>query len=245
MQDRSRILLFLLLSLGIHGAAYQAWVSRESPADLPMQAREPLRIALGSPDAAREAVSGPAVPAGPPPEKVAMRDPGPLPAAKPVPPPLSRRPEPRPERFPEPPEAKPEPLPEPRPESTQAIAPSPVMQMAGTGPVGHAKAQASTVVDRETLEEAYKTALREAIARHRRYPRLAKRLGQEGRVEIAFEVLADGRLEGVRVVHGSGHRRLDDAAVETVERLGRFEPIPSELQRQRWSLVVPLDFQLL
>ena len=96
-----------------------------------------------------------------------------------------------------------------------------------------------------SLEEAYKAALRQEIAQHRHYPRLARRLGQEGRVEVGFEVLADGRLSNVRVVHGSGFERLDEAAVETVERLGRFRPLPPELDRARWPLVVPLDFTLL
>ncbi len=50
------------------------------------------------------------------------------------------------------------------------------------------------------------------------YPFLARVFGQEGTTELAFQVMADGTVSGVKVATSSGSDRLDDAAVECVAR---------------------------
>ena len=50
------------------------------------------------------------------------------------------------------------------------------------------------------------------------YPLFARVLGQEGTTEVAFQVLADGTVSGVKVSKSSGSDRLDDAAVDCVAR---------------------------
>lgn len=48
------------------------------------------------------------------------------------------------------------------------------------------------------------------------YPFFARVLGEEGTTELAFTVLADGTVSGVKVATSSGYDRLDDAAVDCV-----------------------------
>jgi TonB family protein len=48
----------------------------------------------------------------------------------------------------------------------------------------------------------------------------------------------------VRVARSSGDRDLDQAAIESLYRLGRFRPIPLELGRDRWPLSVVIRFNL-
>lgn len=129
------------------------------------------------------------------------------------------------------------------------VAPTSVpAQVAGdlvlSGPVQPVSMQ-SAAVDPHGAERDYKRALEAEIARNKRYPRMARRLGQEGTVEVGFVILRDGQLSDVRVVKGSGHAPLDRAAVDTLERLGRFQPIPPELGRESWNLVVPMSYDLL
>lgn len=50
------------------------------------------------------------------------------------------------------------------------------------------------------------------------YPFFARIFGQEGTTELAFEVLADGTVSGVKVAKTSGSDRLDDAAVDCVAK---------------------------
>jgi TonB family protein len=48
------------------------------------------------------------------------------------------------------------------------------------------------------------------------YPFFARVFGDEGTSEVAFVVLADGTISGVKLAKSSGSDRLDDAAVECV-----------------------------
>jgi protein TonB len=95
-----------------------------------------------------------------------------------------------------------------------------------------------------SLEATYLAELRQAIARRRSYPSIARRLGLTGRATVSFVLEADGRITNVRLASASGHAVLDEAAVATVHRLGQFKPIPAATGRSHWSLRVPLDFSL-
>jgi TonB family protein len=50
------------------------------------------------------------------------------------------------------------------------------------------------------------------------YPFLARVLDREGTTELAFTVLADGTVSGVKVAKSSGFDSLDDAAVDCVSQ---------------------------
>jgi protein TonB len=49
------------------------------------------------------------------------------------------------------------------------------------------------------------------------YPRMARQLGQEGRVILSVEINAGGLVQSVTVLKSSGYKLLDDAAVKTVQ----------------------------
>ncbi|MFP5406193.1 MAG: energy transducer TonB [Gammaproteobacteria bacterium] len=55
------------------------------------------------------------------------------------------------------------------------------------------------------------------------YPKLARRLGEEGDVLLDIRVERDGRVSEVRLERSSGFDRLDQAAMDTV-RTWRFQP---------------------
>ncbi len=64
------------------------------------------------------------------------------------------------------------------------------------------------------------------------YPFLARVFGQEGTTELAFQVMADGTVSGVKVATSSGSDRLDDAAVECVARW-HYRPAIKDGQARR------------
>jgi len=154
------------------------------------------------------------------------------------------------EAPPPPPESKSVKAPSP-PEPRIAEAPPPprdTQSPPAPAPVVSTPAPQPTPVDPGlivSVEQAYKTALQAEIARHRSYPRIARRLRQEGTVEVGFVVLADGRLTEIELVDSSGYDLLDHAAIQAVRDVRQFRPIPSELARKRWNLSVPLNFRLL
>ena len=55
------------------------------------------------------------------------------------------------------------------------------------------------------------------------YPSLARRMGEQGKVLLRVRVNAGGQAEDVQVKTGSGHPRLDEAALSTVKQW-RFVP---------------------
>jgi len=91
---------------------------------------------------------------------------------------------------------------------------------------------------------AYLAELQRAIRRHQRYPEQARREAREGSASLSFVLLGDGRFEGVRVARSSGDHDLDQAAIDSLQRLGHFRPIPLELGRGRWPLSVVIRFNL-
>ena len=76
-----------------------------------------------------------------------------------------------------------------------------------------------------------------------RYPRLARRLGYEGRVILEVEVLTDGSVGEVRVVEVTGHRVFAQAAMRAV-REWRFAPARTGGRALTTRVMVPVRFRI-
>ncbi|RMD63666.1 MAG: energy transducer TonB [Alphaproteobacteria bacterium] len=76
-----------------------------------------------------------------------------------------------------------------------------------------------------------------------RYPYLARRRGQEGRVVLRVVVGADGRVHAIRVHRSSGYRLLDEAALDAVKRW-HFTPARRGGVPVTGTLDVPISFRL-
>ncbi|MBN1458587.1 MAG: energy transducer TonB [Armatimonadetes bacterium] len=95
-------------------------------------------------------------------------------------------------------------------------------------------------VDVVAVTRAYLGQIRELLAKEKRYPLAAQRLGVEGLVVVSFVIMADGRFDQIRVVSSSGSDLLDDAAIETVHNLsGKIER-----PRATGALALPLKTAL-
>jgi protein TonB len=76
-----------------------------------------------------------------------------------------------------------------------------------------------------------------------RYPATSRRLGESGRVVLRVLVSAGGMAERVELRHSSGSRRLDDAALETVQRWKFVPARQGDTPVAAWVLV-PIVFTL-
>ncbi len=94
------------------------------------------------------------------------------------------------------------------------------------------------------IEQSYMNALVTAIERHKRYPLRARKKGYEGEVLVLFTVLRDGTISEVGIGSSSLRVILDRAASKAVTDLGRFEPIPPQLDRDHWEFRVPIRFAM-
>jgi periplasmic protein TonB len=93
-------------------------------------------------------------------------------------------------------------------------------------------------------EERYLATLRQAIEANKRYPRMARRMGIQGRTTVAFVLHRDGRIVDVQVRTGSGDAWLDAAALAAVVEVKRFRPFPEGSTRQTWPISVEVIFSL-
>jgi len=75
------------------------------------------------------------------------------------------------------------------------------------------------------------------------YPAASRRLGEEGRVVLRVVVSAEGLPVSVEIKQASGFRRLDEAAMDAVERW-RFVPARRGSAAIESSVLVPLQFNL-
>lgn len=73
---------------------------------------------------------------------------------------------------------------------------------------------------------------------------MAQRLNIQGVVLLQFTITADGSIQSTRLRRSSGHGLLDEAAQETVRKVGRFPPLPSALGREKLAVEIPLAFRL-
>lgn len=93
-------------------------------------------------------------------------------------------------------------------------------------------------------EREYKSALRSAIEANKHYPGQARRMRQEGQVEVEFTLRRNGDIRDVRIVSGSGSDILDHAALEAVRSIDGKLPFPEEIARSEWTFTLPLNYAL-
>ena len=76
-----------------------------------------------------------------------------------------------------------------------------------------------------------------------RYPRSARRKGHEGSVTVEVEVNESGEVSASGVVSSSGHRELDDAALDAVETI-RFAPATKDGLNVGGRIRLTFEFKL-
>ena len=89
--------------------------------------------------------------------------------------------------------------------------------------------------------DAYRSALRREIERHKRYPARAKMMRKQGVVTVSFTIGADGSITGVAIAKSSGVEDLDNAALSAVNSARSIGPRPAGMGA---SISVPISFKI-
>ena len=185
-------------------------------------------------------------------------EPEPKPEQKPKPKP---KPKPKSKQIVKPkPAPKPKPVPKPKPlkkevaEPPKPVPPSAVPDAPPKEPPRRTLPQPASrpevsaqKTDSEKIEKikaAYLISVREKIERNKYYPRSAKKLRQTGKVELKFTILKDGSIKGIEVVSACRYGRLNRAAVKTLERIGKFAPLPDAFDTGEVTVKVPIVYML-
>lgn len=151
-----------------------------------------------------------------------------------VPPPETPPPPPPPEKKPEP-KPKPKPLPKapPSERAVEAPEPEPVIeappeevQPAAPTPVVPPRAEADQLSNPAPV-----------------YPKLSRRLREEGIVLLEILIKADGTVGEIRLKESSGHKRLDDSAMKAVKQW-RYQPATQGGEAIDFWYEQPVEFSL-
>ncbi|MHB9073128.1 MAG: energy transducer TonB [Desulfobaccales bacterium] len=92
--------------------------------------------------------------------------------------------------------------------------------------------------------QGYLKEVRRLLEKNKDYPWMARRRSIQGVVALVFTIGSGGQIEGARIGRSSGKDLLDEAAQNTLRRVGKFPPFPPELNRQKLTIEVPLAFRL-
>lgn len=84
--------------------------------------------------------------------------------------------------------------------------------------------------------------LRQAVARHKRYPLKSRRRGEQGRVTVRLTLNPGGAISAVTLAASSGHRRLDNAALRAVRQASPLAGLDGRLTRPV-QLSLPVVFR--
>jgi len=142
------------------------------------------------------------------------------------------------------------PLPDPTPPRDEqsisaeqaASTPSTTTSVSTTDQTG--QANASVGISNANMEADYLATLASWLARHKRYPRAARRRNLEGVATLSFTVNAAGNVLRYEVVKSSGYEVLDREVVNMLQRAEPLPSLPRDLGRATLDITIPIRFEL-
>lgn len=98
--------------------------------------------------------------------------------------------------------------------------------------------------EREQAEAQIKARLNTDLARYFDYPYVARLRGWEGTVLLAFNIEANGRLQGIHVARSSGYAVLDNSALSALRKVERLVETTAWLQSRELNMQIPVIYRL-
>lgn len=93
-------------------------------------------------------------------------------------------------------------------------------------------------------QQNYHSTLLRHTFKHIRYPRIAQMRNQKGSVRLSVTITTDGQLRSVQTLQESRYSRLNEAALDAVERAEPYPPVPLLLGNNDHTFTVPITFRL-
>jgi protein TonB len=137
-----------------------------------------------------------------------------------------------------------EPEPEPEPEILLTAAPVEIPPPVKVNPVIKPLPPPVSKDSIRQVTKSYLRELRNQLEHHKVYPATARRLQQEGEVRIQFTIAGDGRIYDIRLAKSSEFSALDKSALQAVQSIPFFKPIPAILKKDFWNIEIPIQYQL-
>ena len=94
------------------------------------------------------------------------------------------------------------------------------------------------------LRQGFRKQIRHKVGKAKYYPRMAQRLGFEGKPVVSFTLGVKGELLDLRLAQASTYSLLNEAALETIRRGTPYPPIPGPLGKKSISFDLPILYTL-
>lgn len=104
--------------------------------------------------------------------------------------------------------------------------------------------QPKAMLDDATLWQEYGFAIWQQASKHKKYPPIAAHRRQEGKAKVTIHINEAGKLLDILVSQSSGHKILDDQALEIVKKGFAEVPLPESLKGREFKLSIPVGFRL-
>jgi len=105
--------------------------------------------------------------------------------------------------------------------------------------------QIATSVHMPTTGTQIQAYLMNAFIPYFTYPRLARKKGWQGTVELAVNIDAQGLLTRVRIIHSSGYGILDYAALKSIRQVKALPDAMQWLDNHGLEVNFPVKYQLI
>jgi TonB family protein len=94
------------------------------------------------------------------------------------------------------------------------------------------------------LRQGFRKQIRHKVGKAKYYPKMARRLGFEGKPVVSFTLGFKGELLDLKLVQASTYNLLNEAALETIRRGTPYPPIPGPLGKKSISFDLPILYTL-
>ena len=125
----------------------------------------------------------------------------------------------------------------------EIVKPEPKAPTIKQEPIALTKPNISPSAIKKTME-SYSTKLTKAIARQKKYPRIAQMRGWQGELILDLKVDGQGNLLQAKIKQGSKFKILDTEGMNMVKRASPFPKPPKELESKIFNVIVPISFKL-
>jgi TonB family protein len=96
-----------------------------------------------------------------------------------------------------------------------------------------------------TKQLDYSTELGAWLQANKKYPKMARRLGQEcDNIVVEFNVYPDGRLDDVFIKEKCQYEVLNQAAIDVVKASSPFKPFPANFPQKPMKRIQPFGYKL-
>lgn len=94
------------------------------------------------------------------------------------------------------------------------------------------------------VTDSYTNQLTRAIAKQKKYPKIAQMRQWQGEVLLNIEIDPQGNLVKADILEESRYKILNNEAIDMVKRASPFPQPPEELRLKNFTVLVPISFKL-